>query len=102
MKKYRFDQYRQEAQIDPFVLEVDDERSITIPAPTTDALLRLEEAGGTREKLTLLCGQAGPEVMDLLNDQPMHVMIAFLRDLAAHHRISLDRPPVGGTGASSS
>ncbi|MBP2341124.1 hypothetical protein JOF41_007378 [Saccharothrix coeruleofusca] len=102
MKTYRFDQYREDAAIEPYVLEVDEQRSITIPAPSTDTILKLEETSSTRERLMLLCGEHADEVFGLLKDESMHVMVRFVMDLAKHYGVDLQRVPVGGTGASSS
>lgn len=103
MKTYRFDQYVQDAQIDPFVLEVSDdpEENITIPAPDGDTILKLEEAFSSRDRLKLFLGDRYDQVWKHIEHAPGGVMAKLVKDMAAHFGMDFQRAPVGGTGASS-
>lgn len=100
MKTYRFDRYVAEAAVEPFVLEVGDDEVIEIAAPTTEAILLLEESRSSRERLRLLAGPAADKLMDLIAGQPMHVMSALVLDIGRHFGVDISQAPPGGSRAS--
>lgn len=102
MKKYRLDQYIQDATIPPFPLEVSDEETILIKAPDGDTVLAVEEATSSRARLRLLCGEQFNRVLELIGKENFGVMTALVMDMMRHFGFDLTQVPAGGSGASSS
>ena len=89
-KMKSLDQYRKEANISPFVLEVDDNKSITVQPPTGDDILELtnvsiDDAVGL---LQGLCGDSYDEVMEVLGKEPAPVLFAVIMDMMKHFGIT--------------
>lgn len=91
-------QYRKEADVKPFVLEVDDSTSITIQPPDGDAFLSLGEVqmNDAHGMLSLLCGDQYEEVMDVLGKEPGPVLLAVVQDMA--RKFGLIEPGVAPGG----
>lgn len=102
MKTYRFDQYVQDAAVEPFRLEISPDETIVIEAPDGNAVLQLEEVGSSRERLRLLCGEQFDRVVELIGNKPPAVLKRLSQDMARHFAVDPGQAPVGGTGASSS
>ena len=104
MKTYRFDQYVQDAAIEPFVLAFSDnaDENVTIPAPDGDTILKLEEASSSRDRLKLFLGDQHDAVWTHVKSAPGGVMAKLVKDIAEHFGMDFQRTPPGGTGASSS
>ena len=92
--KYSFDSYRKSA-LTPFVLELED-RTITIPVPDGETVLEIEEAGSSRRRLELLCGEHFDEVFDLVRKEDPSVMLGLTEDMVEHFNLGGGRPPAGG------
>lgn len=91
---YKFADYRKEGRPTDFVLDVDGERRVTIPPPDAETLLLIEEAGSSRRRLQLLCGEQFGAVWELIRHEDPSVMIGLGDDMASHFRI--EAPPGGG------
>lgn len=73
-----------------FVLDVDTDRSISIPRPTGDQMFAAEEAmrnGSSKDVLEALCGEQAQEVIDLLGPEDGSILTAFGKDLQKHFGI---------------
>lgn len=85
-----FDQYVDEADIEPFVLPISDDETLTFPIPSGTALLRFTEAyraGDTIAVLWALCGDQWPRLEELLSDKPFTVMNKIMNDLVTHFKL---------------
>lgn len=70
-----------------FVLDVDTDRSISIPRPTGDQILAAEEAmrtGGSRELLHALCGAQAGEILDVVGPEDALVLRKLGEDIQEH------------------
>jgi hypothetical protein len=96
----KLDQFRQEAGIEPYELEVDDGRIITIMPPTTDTMIKIGETPvfQQRELLTLLCGDSFEELWKAIADEQGPAMAALITDIAKHFKMGAGAVP-GGFGA---
>ena len=101
VKTYLFDQYVQDAEVEPFRLQVSPDETIVIEAPDGETVLHLEEVG-SRERLQLLCGDQFGRVMELVGKKPPAVLRRLSQDMASHFAVDPARAPMGGSGASSS
>lgn len=63
-----------EARGEPFPIDLDAETTILIPRPTGGTLFDIEEAGTSREIVTLLCGDHADAVFDALDDADFEVV----------------------------
>ncbi len=104
MKTYRFDQYVQDAAIEPFVLAISDnpDENIVIQPPNGETLLALEETLTSRGRLKLFLGEQYDQVWVHIGLAPGGVLAAIVKDMAGHFGMDFQRTPPGGTGASSS
>jgi hypothetical protein len=103
VKTYRFDQYVEDAAVDPYVLEMPNgQDSIVIDYPDGDSLLKLEESSSSRERLKLLLGAEYETAWAAIGKAKGSVMTAIVVDICKHFGLDLQRAPMGGTGASSS
>lgn len=104
MQTYRFDQYVQDAALEPFVLAFDDnpDNNIAIQPPNGETLLKLEETNSSRDRLKLFLGEQYDKVWVHIGLAPGGVLSAVVKDMASHFGLNFQRPPSGGTGASSS
>lgn len=84
MSTYSLQQYRSEATGEPFVLQVDDDHTITVPRPTTDVVLDIEEATTSRQILTLLCGDVAEEFFKAIGSEDAVVLNAISKDMKKH------------------
>jgi hypothetical protein len=98
-KTYKFNRYKTEAKADPFVLELDDNLTISIPPPDGDTVLEIEESRSSRRTLELLCDEHYEQVYDLIRHEPASVLNALVADMVDH--FGLMAAPPGGTRASS-
>lgn len=83
-----WDSYVKEAQQPPFVLEVDDETTITIEAPTGDQVIEGErlyrEGGSLVDSLRAVCGDSADDVIALVRQAPAGAMNQLMIDLMDH------------------
>lgn len=88
-KVYSLDRYRKSATKAPFPLQVDDDKTIFIAAPSAGTMLDLaEKLGGVepdpssvRDVLQGVLGEQYDEVMGLLANEDFTVLMAFIQDL---------------------
>lgn len=92
---YDFNSYLLEARPTDFVLKVSEEQSITIPPPTAEILMRLDEVTTARHMLQLICGKSWPEIYELFKDKHAEAMTALVKDIRLHFNLQRD-PPGGG------
>lgn len=71
----------------PFVLDVDVDNSITIPRPSGTARLEIEEAGTSREIISLVCGEHADEIFKLFGPEDFTALSALSDDLKEHFGI---------------
>lgn len=86
---YSLDRYRSEAKGEPFVLDVDVDTAISIPRPTGDVLMDIEEARTSREVIRLLAGDQADELLRILGPEDYTVMQQVSEDMQRH--FGLDR-----------
>jgi hypothetical protein len=100
MVRKKLDQFREEAGVEPYELEVDDGRIITVLPPTTDAMMTIGETPvfKQRELLQLLCGEAFDDVWKAIGEEQGNVAAAVVVDMAKHFKMGLNNIP-GGFGA---
>jgi hypothetical protein len=86
---YKLDKYIAEAEVEPFILEVDEERSITITYPTGETLAQLTETPDheTRRIMKLLCGDQFEEMWDVISQLPASVLMEIGTEIVKHFRI---------------
>lgn len=100
MAVYKLDKYRKEAGVEPFELETDDGRIITIMPPTTDTMIKIGETPvfKQRELLQYLCGDAFDELWKAVSDEQGNVAAVLVADIAKHFKMNVGG--LGGFGAS--
>lgn len=98
-KTYKFNRYRSEAKADPFDLETEDGKMISIAPPDGDTVLDIEESRSSRRTLELLCGEQFDAVYELIRHEPASVLNSLVNDMVGH--FGLVAAPPGGTRASS-
>jgi hypothetical protein len=100
MPVYKLDTYRQEAGVEPFELEVDDGRVITILPPSMEVAIQIGEtpAFQQRELLKLLCGDSFDELWKAVADEQGSVAAKLVSDIAKHFKMGIGNVP-GGFGA---
>lgn len=84
MKKYRLADYRKQANKPPFPLELDEERTLEIPAPSTNALLDAQATADVREQLKLMTGVKYEELLEVIGEEQGGVLKVLLKDLSDH------------------
>lgn len=103
MATFKLDRYIAEAQIDSYVLEVDDDRGndITIVCPTGETLVVIGEIplNEGRKFLRLLCGDQFEVVWQRLAPLPGPVLMAVLLDMIEHFGIGQMAAVPGGSRA---
>lgn len=102
MTTYKLDTYREEAGVEPFVLEVGDGRVITVQPPTTETAIKIGEtpAFQQRELLKLLCGNSYDELWKAIADEQGGVTAKLVADMAKHFKMGNGPGIPGGFGAS--
>lgn len=95
---YKLDKYRKEAQGEPFVLEVDDKRSIVIEPPTVEDIIEIGETplNNGRRMLQLICGEQFDEVWELISQDPGSMLVPLVVDMAKHFKINTMSQVPGG------
>ena len=83
-KKYQLAVYRRRAVKAPFELIIDEDKTVSIPPPSTDVLLDVAEATTPREQLRLLAGDQYDALMEVLGPEPGGILKPLLADLTAH------------------
>jgi hypothetical protein len=100
MVRKKLDEFREEAGVEPYELEVDDGRIITIMPPDTDTMMTIGETPvfQQRKLLELLCGDAYDEVWKNIANEQGNVTAVLVSDIAKHFKMGLSGVP-GGYGA---
>jgi hypothetical protein len=101
MAVYKLEQYRKEAEIQPFELEIEEGRVISIPAPDGDTVLDLAEIPihEPRRLLRLLLGDQYDEVLGIVGKDPSGVLPALTADILKHFKIGQLMNAPGGSRA---
>lgn len=98
-----FDQYVKEAEIAPFELPIDKEKTIIVDAPTGHRLIKFQNAwreGDLEASLWALTGDAWNELEPLIGGAPHKVMKDLTTDMAVHFDLTDEYTlsgPSGGT-----
>ena len=98
-----FDQYVKEAEIAPFELPIDKEKTIIVDAPTGHRLIKFQNAwreGDLEASLWALTGDAWNELAPLIGGAPHKVMKDLTTDMAVHFDLTDEYTlsgPSGGT-----
>lgn len=98
-----FDQYVKEAEIAPFELPIDKEKTIIVDAPTGHRLIKFQNAwreGDLEASLWALTGDAWNELEPLIGGAPHKVMQDLTTDMAVHFDLTDEYTlsgPSGGT-----
>lgn len=82
-----WDQYTQEAEIDPFLLPVSKDETITIEAPTGVALLRITQglrSGDLELILRSLAGEHWDRILELLGSATHKALPSLTEDMLDH------------------
>lgn len=100
MVRKKLDEFRKEAGVEPFELETDDGRIITITPPDMDTALKIGETPvfKQRELLELLCGEAFDDVWKAIGNEQGPVAAAVVVAMADQFKMGLSGIP-GGYGA---
>lgn len=80
----RLAQYRAEATKGPFVLELDDDNTLTIPAPNGNVLLQMDTIFTTDGILRKLAGDHYDAVLEAVGGEDGAVLIALMKDMQRH------------------
>lgn len=99
-KAYKLSKYRQEADVEPFALEVDENETLLIPSPDGDTILEIEESRSSRRTLELLSGEHAERVLELVGPEKAGVMTRLVNDMTKHFGITAEQAPPGGSRAS--
>ena len=83
-KTYRLADYRKQANRPPFPFELDDERTLEIQPPTTNATLEVMATNDVREQLKLLTGDQFDALLEVIGEEQGGVLKALLKDLTDH------------------
>jgi hypothetical protein len=70
-----------------FVLDVDTDKSISVPRPSGDQMFEAEQAmrsGDSKQLLQALCGDQADEIIELLGAEDAAVLRLFGEDLQKH------------------
>ena len=86
-KPYSIDRYRAEAKGEPFVIWLDEDKSIEIARPTGDQMFAAETAqnvGTSRDVLVAICGDKAEEFLAALGPEDAAVLMAVTKDMQEH------------------
>ena len=83
-KKFQLAVYRAKANKAPFELIVDEDKTVSIPPPSTDVILDVSEATSVREQLRLLAGDQYGPLMEALGDEPGSILKPLMADLTEY------------------
>ncbi len=94
---YKLDQYRKEAKVEPFVLDVG-EQQIIIQPPTGESMLEISETSiyDGRTLLKKICRDQFDAVWGAVKDEPAAVLLALLKDLGQHFMVANIAEAPGG------
>ncbi len=100
MVRKKLDQFREEAGIEPYELETDDGRIVTIMPPSTDIMIKIGETPVFQqtELLKMLCGDAFDEVWKIIADEQGNIGAAVIVDIVKHFKMGTTGA-LGGFGA---
>jgi len=90
-RRYRLADYRRQANKEPFPLELDDERVLMIPAPSTNTVLDVQATEDVREQLRMLTGDAYDDLMEAIGEEQGGVLKALMKDLTDHFGLGESR-----------
>lgn len=101
MAAYKLEQYRKEAEISPFDLEIEEGRVISIPGPDGDTVLLLSEipVQDARKMLQVLWGDKYEELIGIVGKDPAGVLPALAADMLKHFKIGSLMNAPGGSKA---
>ncbi len=96
-KTYKLDEYRKEARIEPFVLDVG-ESQVVIQPPTGESMLEIAETSiyDGRTLLRKICRDQFDAVWDIVKDEPAGVLLALLKDMGQHFKVANIAEAPGG------
>lgn len=86
-ENYSVAKYRAEAKGEPFVLELDNDESLTIPRPSGEQMMDAEEAialGSSRAILEAICGEKTDALLEAVGSEDYKVLRAVSNDIAKH------------------
>ena len=85
-KKFQLSKYRKAAEKSPFVLEVDEETSISVDPPRAKNIIKLSkiDEGDLEGQLKLIAGDAYDALMEVVADESFDVLEAILKDMMDH------------------
>ena len=97
-KVYKLDQYRKDAKIKDFVLEIGEDEEIVIVPPSGEALLQLAETplSQTRKIMALICGDQWSRIYDVVGGESYEVFQRLVIDLVDHFKINQGQMLPGG------
>lgn len=96
-----FDQYVKEAEVAPFELPVDKEKTITVTVPTGHRLIKFQNAwreGDLEAALWALTGDAWDELEPLVGSAPHKVMQDLATDMAVYFDLTDEYTLTGPSG----
>lgn len=96
-----FDQYVKEAEVAPFELPVDKEKTITVTVPTGHRLIKFQNAwreGDPEAALWALTGDAWDELEPLVGGAPHKVMQDLATDMAVYFDLTDEYTLTGPSG----
>lgn len=96
-----WDQYTEEAELEPFQLPVSKDETLVIPAPSGAALIQFARAyrsGDAEAMLLILCGDQWGRVEQLLSNAGHKAMRNLVIDMQLHFDLAEDIVLVGPGG----
>ena len=81
---YSMARYRAEATKGPFVLELDEGKTLTIPAPTGNGLLDLDGVFTTSTYLQKLAGDQYDALLEAIGEEDGGILAEIVRDMQRH------------------
>jgi hypothetical protein len=89
MARMKLDQFREEAGVEPYELEIDDGRIITVMPPSTETMIEIGKTPVFEQEklLKLLCGDAFEDIWKAIAEEQGNVGATVITDIAKHFKM---------------
>lgn len=84
-RTYSLTKYRAEATREPFVLELDEGSTLTIPQPSVDEILDITGMVNVRAQLKILAKDQYDDLIKHIGDLPGGLVKPLVRDILDHY-----------------
>lgn len=98
MATFKLDTYRAEAKVEPFELELEEGKVISIPPPTAETMMHIGEtpANDNRRLLQLLCGEQYEALWAAVAWEPASMVVKLVTDMVRHFGMGAEVQNVPG------